>query len=125
MKLLENQHRQKPLTDDRFDQFAMHIRQPPIDPVMAERQPFVVDPQQVKDRRVQVVAIRGGSGFPGPFIAFAKGCAGADAAAGEPRAGCERVALRQWPAAGSAVEREFPAIRERGGLGETALFAPR
>src|SRR2546421_12982748 len=71
-KLLANKHCQKPLTDDRLDQFTMHIRQPPIDPVMAERQPFVIDPQQVKDRRMQVIGIGGGSSFPGPFIAFAK-----------------------------------------------------
>ena len=64
---------------------AVHVGQPPVDAVVAERQPGVIDAQEVQDGRVQVVAVRGVfDGLVRPFVAGAVGHAPFDAAAGQP-----------------------------------------
>ena len=55
-----------------FDHMPVHVGQAAVDAVVAEREPGVVDAQQVQDRRVQVVAVGlPGRGPPGPGVAFA------------------------------------------------------
>ena len=52
----------------------MHVGQPPLRPVVVERQPLVVDPEQVQDRRVKV----GLAEKPEDCLGFARGfCDGA------------------------------------------------
>ena len=52
-----------------FDHVSVHVGQPAVDAVVAERQPGVVDAQQVQDRGVQVVAVR----LPGSGLAMPRG----------------------------------------------------
>ncbi len=59
-------------SEDRIHDPAVHIRQAPIDSVVAEGQPVMVDAQQVQDRGMQVVAISlAFGGFPAPGVALA------------------------------------------------------
>jgi len=66
------------LREDLVDHVPVHVRQPPVDPVVPERQLRVVDPHQVEDRRVQVVhvdAVLDGTVLPydtPPYEAFLK-----------------------------------------------------
>ena len=40
-----------------LNHFPMHVGQPAVDAVVAESQSFMINSQQVQDRRVQIVAI--------------------------------------------------------------------
>ena len=72
----------------------MHIGQPPVDAVVAERQFLVVDAEQMQNRRVHIVAIgRIVGGFVGPFVAFAVSHAAFDAAARQPIRERERIVI--------------------------------
>ena len=42
-------------SDECFHHVAVHVRQPHVAAAEVERQPFVVDPEQMQDRGVQVV----------------------------------------------------------------------
>ena len=67
------------------DHMPVDVGQAAVDAVVAEREPRVVDPHQVQDRRVQVVAVGlAGGGLPGPGVALAVSGAALDAGAGEP-----------------------------------------
>ena len=61
----------------------MHIGQPPVDTLVAEGEFFVVDAEEVEDGGVEVVAVDGINGFPGPFVGLAMGGSGFEAGAGE------------------------------------------
>src|SRR4051812_26756726 len=70
---------------DLLDHMAVDVGNATVDAVMAEREARVVDPQEVEDRRVQVVAIRlAGGRLPGPGVALAVSRASLDAGAGQP-----------------------------------------
>src|SRR5258706_65010 len=53
------------------DHVAMHVRQSSIDSVVAEGQARMVDAEEVQDGGVEVVAVDGGLGAPGPLVALA------------------------------------------------------
>jgi hypothetical protein len=79
-----------------MDDLTMHVRQPAINAIVTESQLFVVDAEEVKNRRVKVVA--GGLAFdrfPGPLVALTVGDAGFDSGPGEPRD--ERAAVMIAP----------------------------
>jgi hypothetical protein len=38
-----------------LDHLSVHIRQPPLHTIVIKTQPFVIEPQQVQHRRVQIV----------------------------------------------------------------------
>src|SRR3954464_2633714 len=76
---------------DRPDDLPMHVGQTSINPIMSEREPFVVDPEEVQDRRVQVMTV--GRIFDGPvrpLIARPVRDAPPDPSPGEPRRERER-----------------------------------
>src|SRR5436305_1413201 len=80
--------------DDLADDVPVDIGQPPVDAVVAEGEPGVVDAEQVQDGGVQVVAVgRVLDGLVRPLVAGAVGDAAADAAAGEPGGEGERVVV--------------------------------
>ncbi len=59
---------------DRVDHVPVNVGQAAVDAVVAEREPGVVDPHQVQDRGVQVVAVGlACGGPPGPGVALAVG----------------------------------------------------
>ncbi len=82
----------------RADDVPMHVGQPAVDAVVAERQSRVVDAQQVQDRRVQVVAVGlAGGGLPRPGVALAVGDAALDARSRQPRRRrCRRCDRGRW-----------------------------
>ena len=83
-----------PSRQDLLDHMPVHVGQPPVDAVVAERQAGVIDAQQVKDGGVQVVAVRDVfDGLVRPFVARAVGHAPLDAAAGQPGGEGERVVV--------------------------------
>ena len=58
----------------RVDHVSMNVGQAAVDAVVAEGEARMVDPHQVQDRGVQVVAIGlAGGGPPGPGVALAMG----------------------------------------------------
>ena len=70
----------------------MHVGQPAVDAVMTERQPLVVDPEEMENRRVEVVkAIGRLDGFPRPLVGLAVRDTRLQAGADEP--GHERAAV--------------------------------
>ena len=74
-----------------------------VDAVVTECEAGVVDPHQVQDRGVQVVAIRLTDGrLPGPGVAFAVGRASIDPGAGQP---CNRGATVVVASGGALGER--------------------
>lgn len=65
---------------------AVDVRQSAIDTVVAKGQFFMIDPQQMENRGMQVVGSRGIlDGLPGPFVALPMGHATFDTGATEPR----------------------------------------
>ena len=59
---------------DLVNDLAVDVGQPAVDAVVAERQPLVVDAEQVQDRGVEVVAVgRVLGGLVRPFVAGAVG----------------------------------------------------
>src|SRR5262245_62611164 len=63
----------------------MHIRQPEVPSLEAERQACMIDAEQVQDRRLQIVDVdRIADDVVAEVVGLAVGCAGAAAAAGHP-----------------------------------------
>ena len=63
----------------------MHIRQSPVDAVLAKRESFVVDAQQMQNRGMEVVAVGFAfCRFVAPVVTFAIAGAGFDAGSGQP-----------------------------------------
>src|SRR5829696_8808269 len=65
--------------------FAVDVGEPSVGAVVAERELFVIDAEQVQDRGVKIVGRRDlFFGFPRPFVALANGHATFHASAGHP-----------------------------------------
>src|SRR5262245_49483504 len=65
------------------DHLAMHVGEAPVNAVMADSQPLVVNPQQIENRRVQIVAPRAiDGGLVGKVVALSVGRAGLNSRAG-------------------------------------------
>ena len=65
----------------------MHIGQSPIDAVLAEGETFMIDPKQMQDRRVDIIALSGIGpieGFVTPLIALSSRNTTSNSPAGEP-----------------------------------------
>src|SRR5438132_1359293 len=76
-----------PRSNDLANHVPVHIRQPPVDAVMAERQARVVDAKQVQNGGMDIVHLRevaAVGGLVAPLVARAEADAALDAAAGEP-----------------------------------------
>ena len=92
------------------DHLPMHVGQPPVDAVVAEGQPRVVDAQQVQHRGVHVVAVgRLVRRLVRPLVARAVAHAALDAAAGQPGGEGERIVV----AALAALAARHPAELRR------------
>src|SRR5690606_24261792 len=79
---------------DRADDFAVHVCQPDVAPAEPVGETRVVEPEQVQDRRVQVVdrhAVR--DHLVAVVVGHAVGHAAGDAAAAQPRGERERVVV--------------------------------
>src|SRR5688572_13288383 len=84
----------------------MNVSQAAIDAIMPKHKLLVIDPEQVKNRRVEVVAVRSvGLGLPRPRIALPIRDSAADARAGEPRHRCAPVMI---PTGAPLSERHAP-----------------
>jgi hypothetical protein len=51
----------------------VHVRQPPVDALVAEGEFFVVDAEEVEDGGVEVVAVDGVEGFARPIRRTGRG----------------------------------------------------
>jgi hypothetical protein len=68
-----------------FDHMSMHISQAAVNAVVTEREPGMVDSEEVKHGGVKIVAIRDlVDGLIRPFVGRAAGDAPLDAATGKP-----------------------------------------
>src|SRR5262249_56390050 len=86
------------------DPVPMPVGQPPVTAVVPKRQLLVVDPQQVQDGRVQVVAVRRLRRPPRPLVALPECGPALDARPGQP--GDRRAAV--VVAAGRALPAPLP-----------------
>ena len=112
-------------SDDRLDDLARDVREAESPAVVAVRQPLVIDPEQVQDRRVQVVDV---DGVDGGRVADLVGCAvtdaALDAAAGQPdgeRAGIV-IAAGLLAGLGDRQPAELAAPDHQGLVEQPALF---
>ena len=73
------------LGEDRLNELAVHISEPEIATLKSIGQFFVIEAEQMQNRRVQIVHVHFVAHDPeAEFIGFAKNGAGLDASAGEP-----------------------------------------
>src|SRR5262249_40437536 len=86
----------------------MHIREPTVGAVVAKRQSFMINAQEVQDGGVQVVTIEGQVGTPAPIVARAVRGASLDAGTGQPG---DRGAAVVVAAFGALAERLAAKLR--------------
>src|SRR5262245_40926517 len=94
---------------------AVDIGNASVDAIVAKRESRVVDPHEVEDRRVQVVAVRlAGGGLPRPRVALAVGGAALDAGAGQPGDRGPAVVVATGRALGERHPAELGAPDDQG-----------
>src|SRR5579871_2352157 len=105
------------LHENLIDDMTVNVGQPAINAVVSKRELLVVDPQQVQDRGVEVVAVGLTRGrFVRPFIALAVRSASLDPGPREPRDKGPAVVI----APGAALRKRHPS--ELGGPDDERVF---
>ena len=105
------------------DHLPIHIRDSPVDAVVAEGQFFVVDAHEVEDGGVDVVAEGFAfGGAPRPRVAFAVGGAGLHARTGEPRDRCSLVVVAASGPLGEGVPAKLGAPDQQRVVEQAASF---
>src|SRR5258706_16208880 len=93
----------------------MDIGQAPIGAIVAEGQFFVVDPKQVKNGGMEIVAIGFVfNGSPGPFVAFTVSESGLEARASHPGDESTAVVIAPNAALAERYPPKFPGPNQQG-----------
>src|SRR5207253_6741578 len=104
---------------------AVHVRQPPVRPIMAERQPLMIDAEQVQQRGMDIMDLRrvlAVGGLVAPLVARAVGYAPFDAATAEPVGEAERIMIASLATLGTRHAPELRGPEDQGIVEQAALF---